>query len=181
MKDLQETEKRLEEIRSEPGAWLAQANYLKISAGVILLEWEKVRKHPYALRMMQKEMVAYSQAFMLLTALAFENLFKGILYGRDPNNKLARTKGGHGISQMAGGITNLVADESDLFERLERYLIWAGRYQIPMTAQAFLDQSEGKISIRIDDPERIGGLFESFISIMNEESTKRKQQSEPSN
>jgi hypothetical protein len=40
-------------------------------------------------------------------------------------------KGGHGIVQMAKEVTTLTSDEIDLLERLEIYLVWAGRYQLP--------------------------------------------------
>jgi hypothetical protein len=43
-----------------------------------------------------------------------------------------------------------------------------------MTAQAYLDQSEG-ISVRVDDPARIDRLFEGFIEIMDKEWKERTQ------
>jgi hypothetical protein len=87
--------------------WLLREKELQVA--VILPEWERFRKHPFALSMMQNEMLAYSQSYMLLTAFSFENLFKGILYGRNANNRLAKRKGGHGIAEMAKGYNKTCA------------------------------------------------------------------------
>ena len=168
MRSQQETEKLFKLVREDAQSWLAQAIQLKLSANVIYPECEKIRTYRQSTPGVRERMLAYSQSFMLLTAFSFENLLKGILYGRDPNSKLVKSKGGHGIVQMAKGVTTLTPEELSLLERLEIYLVWAGRYQLPMTADAF-HESEGSVSITPRDPIIIEQLFEKLERILKKE------------
>lgn len=168
MRSKQETENLFKLIREDAQSWLAQAIQLRLSANVIYPEWEKIRTNPQSGPGVRERMLAYSQSFMFLTGFSFENLLKGILYGRDSNSKLAKSKGGHGIVQMALGVTTLTSEESNLLERLEIYLVWAGRYQLPMTSDAFYD-SQGRVSITTQDPIIIEQLFEKLERILKKE------------
>jgi hypothetical protein len=154
----QDAEELFELIRKDTQSWLTQAKQLRLSANVILSEWEKVRRHPQSMPGIREQMLAYSESLMLLTGFAFENLLKGVLYGRDSNNKVASSKGGHGIVQMVKAATTLTPDELSLLERLETSLVWAGRYQLPMTSDAFY-KSQGRVSIAVKDPMIIDQLF----------------------
>lgn len=174
MKDLREAENHLSQMKTDPLAWLRQAKHLKTSADVILVAWESAIKKPIHLMTTQHEMLSFSKSYMLLTAFAFENLFKGILNGRNSSNTTVTASGGHGIVQMAKEITALAPDEIDLFERLQIYLIWAGRYQIPNRPQTFLDESNN-VKIRKDDPPRIDRLFEHFNVILDTEHSDRER------
>ena len=111
----------------------------------------------------------------MLTGLAFENLFKGILYGRNPEHSLAKSEGGHGIVKMAEGISSLVAREQDLLERLKLYLVWAGRYPLPKNVEKFIS-SWGQVSILTDDPLVIDQLFDRFAQILSDERQARNSQ-----
>ncbi len=164
----QDAEELFELVRKDAQSWLAQARRLRLSANVILPEWEEIRRHPQSMPGIRDKMLAYSESFMLLTGFAFENLLKGILYGRDTNNKVARSKNGHGIVQMANAAATLIGDESNLLERLETYLVWAGRYQLPMTPDAFY-KSQDSVSIVVEDPAVIDRLFEKLEQILQSE------------
>ncbi len=81
-------------------------------------------------------LVAYWQSYLLLTAYAFENVYRAILTarGRSWRDALA-SKGGHGLAKHIASITPLNEDETSLVKRLETYLIWAGRYVVPSSRQ----------------------------------------------
>ena len=163
-----EAEELFELIRQDTQSWLAQATQLRLSANVILPEWEKIQRHVQSMPGIREKMLAYSESFMLLTGFAFENLLKGILYGRDPDNKVVSSKGGHGIVQMAKAATTLTSDELNLLERLETYLVWAGRYQLPRTSDVFY-KSQGSVSITVKDPKVTDQLFEKLEQILQSE------------
>jgi hypothetical protein len=172
MRSKPETEELFKLIREDAESWLAQAIQLRLSADVIYPEWEKIRIIRQSAPGVQVRMLAYSQSFMLLTGFAFENILKGILYGRDSNSKLARSKGGHGIVQMAKGVTTLTSDEMNLLERLEIWIVWAGRYRLPMTSTAFYE-SQGDVSITTKDPFIIEQLFDRLKRILQKERKAR--------
>jgi hypothetical protein len=175
MRSKQDTERLFKLIREDAQAWLAQAKQLRLSAAVIYPEWEKIRSHAQSAPGVRERMLAFSQSFMLLTGFAIENLLKGILYGRDSSSKLARSKGGHGIVQMAKGATTLSSDELNLLERLEIYLVWAGRYQLPMTSDAF-HESQDNVSITTKDPIIIEQVFDKLERLLRKEWKARGNQ-----
>ncbi len=162
-------------IRQDPQSWLAQAKQLRLAANAILPCWEAALLLRRSAPGTQEKMLAYSEAFMMLTGLAFENLFKGILYGRDKAHTLVKSDGGHGIVEMAKGISCLSASEQDLLTRLMLYLVWAGRYPLPMKVEKFIS-SQGQVSIRSDDPLLIDQLFGRFAQILLDERQARNSQ-----
>ena len=169
MRSKKETENLFELIREDAQSWLAQAKQLRLSADVIHREWEKIRNHPQSVPGVRERMLAYSQSFMLLTGFAFENLLKGILHGQDPNRDLKKKNaGGHGIVKMAKEVTTLTPDELNLLERLEIYLFWAGRYQLPMTSEK-LHETQDNVAIATKDPLVIELLFDELERILQQE------------
>ncbi|MBV9850076.1 MAG: hypothetical protein JO250_10425 [Armatimonadetes bacterium] len=54
-------------------------------------------------------------------------------------------------------------------------IIWAGRYQLPLTAQQFIDEQE-KRSVRPNDSGLIDQLFEKLAQIFSNEWQARKNQ-----
>jgi hypothetical protein len=169
MLNKQDAQNLFELVHTDAQSWLAQARQLRIAADVIFREWQKVIRVAPSGPGVQEHRLAYSQTFMLLTGFAFENLLKGILYGRNPKQNLKTGYGGsHGIVKMANEVGLLSSEELDLLERLERYLVWAGRYQLPTTAKAFHD-AQGKISITTHDPKIIEPLFERLERTLDSE------------
>src|SRR5687768_311043 len=140
-----EAEKLFELIGQDAQMWLEQAKQLKMSADVILVELEKILPLSQVLPGVRVKKVAYIHSFMLLTGMAFENLIKGILVGRDKtvvdqqkiDNRLWNVRGGHGIAELGKRVTSLTPDESDLLKRLEEYLFWAGRYPLPLNSDVY--------------------------------------------
>jgi hypothetical protein len=173
MRSTQDAEHLFKLIREDAQSWLAQARRLRLSAEVIYPEWEKIRSDCQSAPGVRERMLAYSQSFMLLTGFALENLLKGILYGRDSSNKLPTSHKGHGIVEMAKGATTLASttltsDELNLLERLEIYLVWAGRYQLPMKPEVFYE-SQDNVCITTKDPTVIEHLFDKLEGILLKE------------
>jgi hypothetical protein len=80
-------------------------------------------------------------------ALAIENAAKALSIHRDPsqitstNLKPRSTKSGHGITASTSSlIPTLSTDELDLLAKLEEYLIWAGKYNVPNIAAPIFDE-----------------------------------------
>ena len=165
-----------ERIRTDPQAWRAQAIQLRLSADVIYVEWEKISRPVRTLPSPMEKMLAYSQSFMLLTAFSFENLLKGVLCGRDPDRDLSSKTAGHAIKKMAIEVLTPalyeppIPLELDLLERLEVYLVWAGRYQLPRREDVFANST---VQIRSNDPILIESLFAKIDNALQEEWQKR--------
>ena len=125
---------------SDPLSWLRMAKGFMSSARVI---WDELRPllgpRGFADDNLD-QLLAYWQSFLLLTAFAFENLYRGLLTstGRSWREALA-AKGGHALAKHIESVTRLDEDEANLIERLETYLIWAGRYIVPKDAAVYHD------------------------------------------
>jgi len=158
--------------------WLAQANQLKMSADVIEIELKGTIARFRFDRELNDQLLAFLKSFMLLVGMAFENLIKGILVGRDPTNisreeikKQLLGRGGHGISEGAKTVTNISNAEYDLLRRLEEYLIWAGRYPMPLKSKAFYDSQtpENLRSFGWTDFKLIDSLYDRLAEILDNE------------
>jgi hypothetical protein len=84
-------------------------------------------------------MLGVVSSTMLLLGLSFENLIKGVYVARNPtlvdrarlDRSLWRADGGHGIRVFAKSLIALEQVEEDLLDRLQTYVVWAGRFPIP--------------------------------------------------
>ena len=121
---------------------------------------------------MRERNLAYMKSFTLLTAVAFENLIKGLFVARKIDWRTATQShhGGHGIASYVRQATTVSAEELDLLERLQEYLVWAGRYAIPMKEQRYLNGHDLQC-LRSDDVNLIPNVFE---RLANELSTHAK-------
>jgi hypothetical protein len=107
------------------------------------------------------------QSFMLLTAIAFENLLKGIAVVADPTGWQAlKADSGHGISTFAAMFTTLSESESDLLQRLQEYLVWAGSYTIPKKPARYVANFH-LLSLRGGDRVIISTLFEGLSTVLH--------------
>ena len=70
--------------------------------------------------------------------------------------------------KMAQEVTPLTSDELNLLKRLEIYLIWAGRYQLPMTSEKF-HETQDNVSITTQYPLIIEQLFDKLEGILQNE------------
>jgi hypothetical protein len=164
--------------------WLGAAKRLKISADIVLKHLLQIINVPYVsssesvLELMEKQL-ALMEAFMMLTGFAFENLLKGIDIAKNPNlvdskkldTALWNVRGGHGISSFAKKIVSLDPSEINMMERLEEYIVWAGRYPIPKLANTYSSATEpySRRKFNSSDPELIDNLFERLTKILIEE------------
>jgi hypothetical protein len=172
-----DSKKQHELIHKDAQSWLEQARLLMIASKAVYGEFEKATLKMRSLPQTQMEMLAFSQAYMLLTGFAFENLFKGILIGQDPTYKLDQSDGGHGIVEMAKEIDpQTTSAECALLKRVHRYLKWAGRYQLPKSADDYY-QSQNKVSISTSDFAVIEHLFNRFEGILQYEWRSRQSNS----
>jgi hypothetical protein len=171
------SEELFETIGKDAQSWLEQARELKVVADAILPMLQAALCTPPALPGTQEKRFAFLHSYMLLTGLAFENLTKGILIGRDPT-LVSRAKikggimgrGGHGIADRAGKIITLTTNESSFLKRTEEYLVWAGRYPLPMTSGHFLNSKKNKLLSFCDgDPRLANTLFEKVTTILRKD------------
>jgi hypothetical protein len=179
-----EAEELFEIVCKDAQTWLAQANQLKMSADVIEVELrDKMARFQFE-HGLNEQLLAYLKSFMLLTGMAIENLIKGILVGRDSSlvnreliNKKLLPKGGHGISEGAKRVISVSNSEHDLLRRLEEYLIWAGRYPMPLKSEVFLKSQtpENLRSFSWADFELIDKFFDRLAEILDNEWAERER------
>jgi len=170
MNDSQETYQLLE---SDPLSWLEQARGARLSADVIYAALTEIMPLSQTLPGVREKKLAYMQSFMLLTALAFENLLKGIAVAEEPTSwKRLQDDSGHGISTFAAAVTALSGAERDLLQRLQEYLVWAGRYTIPTKPARFASNHLLR-TLRANDSLLISALFERLSAILNDRVTQR--------
>ena len=171
-----DAERLFEIVGQDPQSWLEWANQLKMSADVIWVEFEKILHLSQVLPGVREKKLSYLNSFMLLTGLAFENLIKGILVGRDKtvvdrqkiDNRLWKVRGGHGIAELAKRVTSISSDELDLLRRLEEFLFWAGRYPLPMSSEVYFN-GQNRLTFRTTDIALINQLFQQFAEILKRE------------
>lgn len=136
-----ESEELYELSGSEALIWLEKAQGLRYCAGILkdkLVEmWNETS--PVSRRV---ETLGVVSSTMLLLGLAFENLIKGVYVARKPalvdrirlDRSLWQTDGGHGIRDFAKSLMRLEPDEEELLDRLQEYVVWAGRFPVPTKA-----------------------------------------------
>ena len=109
-------------------------------------------------------------AAYLHAGLAVENAAKAALVARDPavitdRGTIDKTKfgpgGGHGLYSIVQSVlSNLSHDEQVLLDKLQEYVVWAGRYTIPMNAEVLFDEERmGTLRVApFGEQDRIGQL-----------------------
>lgn len=145
MKIFSEAGRRFAEEQTKRGiewkiAWIASASSLERAASVL---WKVVEKDFDAMRR-DEEPESYSSVsgqFMLLAGLTVENYLKAICIKRSgaysDNGKFQF--GHHDLVKLAteSGIEFSTSD-SEFLERLEHFVVFAGRYPAPKNAHALL-------------------------------------------
>lgn len=127
-------------------SWIDNSEKLKFSADLIQKEFQKLIK-PFLNGQSdytnEEEIIALWNSYFLLVGFALENLIKGLSV---ENHREAKDfneiynlywkdyKSGHGISRIAkDNLNNLTDKELGLLEKLEIYIVWAGRYPNPIS------------------------------------------------
>lgn len=173
----QNAEELFETIGKDSGAWLSQAKQMKMGADTILPMLQNELLIAPVFPGTQQRRLAFIDSYMLLTGLAFENVIKGILIGRQPtlvtkerieSGILCRK--GHGIAEGAKGIISLNAQELKLLKRIEEYLFWAGRYPLPLKFGIYFNSETQELrSYRSDDPASVDRIFEKLVTVLEQE------------
>jgi hypothetical protein len=177
----QNAEELFEIIGSDPYRWLAQAKGMKMVADTILPLLQGELLIPPVFPGTQQKRLAYLDSYMLLIGLAFENVIKGILIGRNPalvtRDKIESGilgRKGHGISEGANSIISLTPQEMQLLGRIEEYLFWAGRYPLPLKSGIFINSEVQELrTYRSDDPASVNKLFDELTDILEREAKAR--------
>jgi hypothetical protein len=155
-------------LASDALNWLERAEGLRLSADVIYAAFEEVMPLSQTLPGIREKKLAFIQSYMLLTAIAFENLLKGLAVIGDPAGwRRLQDDGGHGISTFAASVTALSDEERDLLQRLQEYLVWAGRYNVPTKAARYAAK-HGMRTLRSTDPLLIARLFERLARLLHD-------------
>ena len=148
---------------TDPAAWYELARTLRIAAGPVQRRLFEIAETPQNIDGIRLEKLACVRAYMLLTGLAFENLLKalGLLL-----HQSMKGRGGHGLLAMAESLTlELTPVERDYLRRLEEYVVWAGRYPVPLAAGTSVKSERmGLLTFRADDPQLSETLFEKLAS-----------------
>src|SRR4051812_47362739 len=92
------------EHRQKPSSWVKTANGLMLSAK---LSWDALDPLWRDLTKLGpiREIVAYSNSFLLLTAFAFENLYRAILVGRGRDwRDVRKGKNSHALMEQLSSV-----------------------------------------------------------------------------
>ena len=146
-------------IENDPLSWLEQAEGARMSAEVIWPHFVEARSQHPSVSGIREKQLAFMHSFMLLTALAFESLIKGLAVAKGISWRTLREDSGHGIAAYVTRVTAVSDAELDLLRRLQEYLVWAGRYVIPMREPRYEDGSHRR-RWTSKDPELLPALFD---------------------
>ncbi len=184
MSSKQKANHEFQRTGQEPGIWLGEALQLKRAAELVLAELNGVLSvYPHGRA--SYEDLSLFKAYMLLSGIAIENLVKGILVCRDPsivgNDKVDKVKWkgsshGHDLAELAKqtGIP-FTLEEKGLFRRLSAFVVWGGRYPIPIKSSDMVQRTKYRgQSIRLNtfissDPDLIRKVFEKASTILETE------------
>jgi len=181
MRNKQENEELFEIIGSDAYYWLAQAKQLKMAADALLPHLKEAFTIPPALPGAQDKRFAFFHSYRLLMGLAFENVIKGILIGRNPalvNTEKIESgilgRGGHRIAEGARKIISLSSHEFQLLQSVQEYLFWAGRYPLPLKSTIYHNSEMQQLrSGRSDDSESLDALFRKLVVVLEQEREAR--------
>jgi hypothetical protein len=162
-------------LGQSPLTWLEQAEFLSMSAVLILDKLREILPVPQVYPGVREQKVAFVDSFMLLMGLSFENLIKGVHIAKTPSlsvedrMKIWKShRGGHGISTLIKVVARLSSDEENLLKRLEEYAFWAGRYPIPVNTNQYVKsiKPQNLRSFTMQDPALCGTLFERLAAMI---------------
>ncbi len=170
-----------------PAYWHKNAHNLSISAKVIEDKIYEMNHLP-----MNKihdsdsyfnEIIAYSEAYMLIMGYSIENYLKGFaleLYLRDHTqdeisdfNTLKKNvwkiQNGHDLPKLVRLFDiNLTAPEDNLLIRYKNFIIWASKYHIPMDIKTFSENTyKGKFLIISHDKKILDRLLKKIKFSIN--------------
>lgn len=161
-----------------PAAWALSARRLRQAARVL---WDLHQKDLKGLidgqRISTLAHLETAPVALMLEGLAVENLAKGALVRAKPpseSRSLPSELNHHKVGQLLkkAGVS-LAPEEMALIERLERFVVWAGRYPVPKTVEGTATVPPGGrvrnmpsnlwFSSDVDNAERLCQKLESFL------------------
>ena len=156
-----DTESIYTRIEKDAFLWLEQAEGSLISADVIFGALTEVLPMSQTIPGIREKKLAYIHSYMLLTALAFESVLKGLAVAKKVDWRSLKNDGGHGISDYARRLATISDAQFELLKRLQEYLVWVGRYVIPMSSGRYAKADKEKLrSFRVEDQTTAVTLFE---------------------
>jgi hypothetical protein len=140
-------------------AWLGQAEQFAHAAEALISSIEPLRGT--RTEEANSKMVGCIRGALLLLAISVENSLKAVKVaqkqvkveaGKVDRTSLGGGRSGHQLQQLAAEATfSLSEPESLLLKRLTEVVIWAGRYQQPLSEQEYKNAS-------IDNPRRLAPM-----------------------
>ena len=155
------TPSQFDGVAGDLRSWRRNANWLKASADVVFKLWSDEMIRPFD-NPTGPEIVPAEVGFvaMMLAGLALENLAKALVIRREglgaaSSGRLPAYLEKHGIRvYLSRGKFKLSMEDRELVERLERFVMWAGRYPVPKNVQGY-----GEVHVGDSDIQRFRDLY----------------------
>ena len=181
---MNEAEEYFNSVERDSWHWLDSSEKLKYSSEVIYKEFD------YFIGLYRKDgsfeneekIIALWGSYYLLVGLSFENLVKGLSI---ENNRSAKDfseifkkwgKNRHQISKIAEeNIPLLTKDEINIIEKLETYIIWAGRFHLPKDLDRYTKE-RGNLFYYSKDYDTINILYERTKEILEQAYEKNESE-----
>lgn len=113
--------------------------------------------------------VALFSAMLLHWGYAVEAAAKAVLIAKDPsslNQRFFKTHNLRLFVEKAGEGHPIPYPISDLLERLTEYVVWAGRYPVPLASER-LAEAEGRLMARPNlDRRYVAGLIDDLANLV---------------
>jgi hypothetical protein len=139
-----ESDEQYRMLGQESLHWLEKAQGLRYCAEVLKNHLVENWNTPPATR--RVETLGLVNSALLLLGFGFENLIKGVKVAKDPTlvdldglniKTWKKVESGHGISSFAKALITLDSHEEELLDRLQEFVVWAGRYPIPLKSERY--------------------------------------------
>jgi hypothetical protein len=164
-----------EMISRDPVSWLDISEKLKFSSEVIhekLLGLIKIYKDDHNYND-EGNIVALWYSYYLLIGYSFENLIKGLSVENnstiddfDDIIKKWNYNSGHGITRIAqDNISDLTQNEISLLQKLETYIVWAGKYNLPKNVNKY-NVERSRHFYNSKDYDTITALYDKIRNIL---------------
>lgn len=145
-----------------------------------------LHNHQVVLRQKQsRSLEEYSgchSAMYLHAGIALENAVKAVLINRDPtiilstgrlNKEKLGIRGGHALYDLVSKVlSSLTENEERYLQKLEEYVVWAGRYGLPTKASTLYDDDliNNMRQAGSDEQELLLQLFTKLLNLVSLES-----------
>jgi hypothetical protein len=163
---------RWEHLARSPGQWLVSAEDLKACAEIIGQRFVEYLMKPMSPEDFESsegvQAISFGPIFQMLAGYSIEALVKGICVAREPNavrgGKLPKWLTTHRLGPLLRRANVEVAAHDERFlRRLERSVLWAGRYPVDKTVSGVHKQSStGDLAV-------FRRIYEQLVVVLQEE------------